>query len=159
MPPVTKAAKATKGAAAPETISAADIADALARAAAESCRQHERLHRVMTNGSPEIELEGIAGIASACDRHVKALVTAYEAAPAAEFPDDAQRRAASALWHASREFVRRFEESDLAQRELKKHSAQKLTELHTEFELEASAQLALRHAVSAYRKLRPDPAA
>lgn len=132
------------------------VADALARAAAESCRQHERLHLVMRGGSPQVELEGVAAVAEACDAHVGALVAAYEGATPAAFADEGQRRAASALWMASREFVRRHEGCNLAERELKRHSAQKLAELHTEFELQASALLALRQAVNAYRKLRPD---
>jgi hypothetical protein len=139
-----------------EVVTGHTVADALARAAAESCRQHERLHHVMQGGSPEVELQGVAGVAEAADAHVRSLVTAYETAAPGEFADDGQRRAANALYMASREFVRRHDGCDLAERELKRHSSQKLTELHAEYELQASAQLALRQAVSAYRKLRPD---
>lgn len=150
----TKAASRTTG----EFVAAHAVADALARAASESCRQHERLHGVMTSGSPEVELEGIAAIAEACDAHVRTLVTAFEGAAPGVWADDAQRKAAGALYMASREFVRRHDDCDLAERELKRHSAQKLTELHAEFELQASALLALRQAVTAYRKQRPDAA-
>ena len=132
------------------------VADALARAASETWRQHERLNAVMTSGNPEVELEGIAAVAEACDAHVRSLVAAYEGAAPGSFTDEAQRKAASALYMASREFVRRYDGCNLAERELKRHSAQKLAELHTEFELQASALLALRQAVTAYRKLRPD---
>lgn len=150
--------KASKGSARTtgEFVAGHAIADALARAASESCRQHERLHGVMTDGNPEVELEGVATVAEACDAHVRALVTAYEGAAPGSFTDESQRKAASALWMASREFVRRHDGCNLAERELKRHSAQKLAELHTEFELQASALLALRQAVTAYRKLRPD---
>lgn len=141
-----------------EFVGAHAVADALARAASESCRQHERLDAVMRNGNPEVELEGIATVAEACDAHVRTLVAAFERAAPGAFGDEAQRRAASALWLASRDFVRRHDGCDLAERELKRHSAQKLTELHAEFELQASALLALRQAVTAYRKLRPDAA-
>lgn len=135
------------------------VADALARAAAESCRQHERLDLVMRGGSPHVELEGVATVAEACDAHVAALVAAYEGATPSTFADEGQRKAAGTLYMASREFVRRHDGCNLAERELKRHSAQKLAELHTEFELQASALLALRQAVTAYRKLRPDPLA
>lgn len=130
------------------------VADALARAAAESCRQHERLHAVMSGGSPEVELQGIAAVAEACDAHVASLVGAYEQSTPGSFADESQRKAASALYMASREFVRRHDGTNLAERALKRHSAQKLAELHTEFELQASALLALRQAVQAYQKLR-----
>ncbi|MCU0622236.1 MAG: hypothetical protein MUF53_00060 [Gemmatimonadaceae bacterium] len=152
--------KAPKGSARTtgEFVAGHAVADALARAASESCRQHERLDAVMRNGSPEVELEGIAAVAAASDAHVRTLVAAYEGAAPGSFADDAQRKAASALWMASREFVRRHDGCNLAERELKRHSAQKLTELHAEFELQASALLALRQAVTAYRKLRPDAA-
>ncbi len=152
----TKSAKAAEFMAG-EAPASCDVADALARAAIESCRQHERLHAVVERGCPDIELTGIAGICEACDRHVMELTTAFErAAPGNGFPDETVRRAANSLWHASREFVRRHHGSDLAAQQLKRHSAQKLTELHTEFELQASALLALRQAVAAYRKVRPD---
>jgi hypothetical protein len=154
----TKTAKAQAAATlAAEAPRACDVADAMARAATESCRQHERLHAVMERGCPDIELNGIASVCEACDRHVTELATAFEAASQANgFPDEQARRAANSLWHASREFVRRHEGSDLAATQLKRHSAQKLTELHTEFELQASALLALRQAVVTYRRTRPD---
>lgn len=139
-----------------ETSTAPVVADALARAAAESARQHERLHRVMGNGQPELELEGIAAIAEACDAHVRALVAAYAGAAPGAFGSEDERRAAGSLYIASHDFVRRHEGCNLAERELKKHSAQKLTDLLAEYELQATALLALRQAVVAYRKLRPD---
>jgi hypothetical protein len=155
MGPVAKTSK-TSARTTGEFVAGYAIADALARAAAEACRQHERLHGVMVDGNPEVELEGVASVAAACDAHVAALVTAYEGAAPGSFTDDQQRKAASALWMASREFVRRHDGCNLAEQQLKRHSAQKLAELHTEFELQASALLALRQAVTAYRKLRPD---
>lgn len=137
--------------------SACAVADALARAAAESCRQHERLARVMSLGFPEVELTGVAAVAEACDRHVGDLVAAFETHDGDRgYPTDDDRRAANALWMASREFVRRWAGTDLAARELKRHSAEKLAALHADFELQASAQLALRQAVAAYGKVRPD---
>jgi hypothetical protein len=153
----TKTNKTPVAAPAVEGPTAVEVADAMARAAVESCRQHERLHAVMEHGCPEIELNGVAAVCASCDAHVKDLTQGFEkVSQANSFADDTLRRAANTLWHASREFVRRFEGSDLAAQQMKKHSAQKLTELHTEFELQASAQLALRQAVNAYRKVRPD---
>jgi hypothetical protein len=37
-----------------------------------------------------------------------------------------------------------------------KHSAEQLGAMHMEYELEASALLAMRHAADAYRKTRPE---
>ena len=62
---------------------------------------------------------------------------------------------ANNLWHACREYARRHSLSDRASGEFRAHDATKLASLGVEYELEASALLALQHAVDAYRKLRP----
>ena len=63
---------------------------------------------------------------------------------------------ANNLWQACREYARRHSLSDRASDEFRAHDAAKLTALGVEYELEASALLALQHAVDAYRKLRPE---
>jgi hypothetical protein len=63
---------------------------------------------------------------------------------------------ANNLWHACREYARRHSMSDRASGEFRAHDANKLNSLEVEYELEASALLALQHAVDAYRKLRPE---
>jgi len=62
---------------------------------------------------------------------------------------------ANNLWHACREYARRHSLSDRASGEFRAHGAAKFASLGVEYELEASALLALQHAVDAYRKLRP----
>jgi hypothetical protein len=59
---------------------------------------------------------------------------------------------------ASREFARRQRTSSRAARDLGdgKHSTERLGELTLDYDLEASALLALKHAAESYRKLRPD---
>ena len=65
-------------------------------------------------------------------------------------------RKANNLWHACREYARRHSLSDRASGEFRAHDATKLAALGVEYELEASALLALQHAVDAYRKIRPE---
>jgi hypothetical protein len=72
--------------------------------------------------------------------------------------DEVWWKNANALWLASREFLRRHKGTDVSSRQLKEHGPGKLGELHTEYELEASALLALRHAADSYRKARPSAA-
>ncbi|MFI5245082.1 MAG: hypothetical protein ACHQQR_07655, partial [Gemmatimonadales bacterium] len=69
-------------------------------------------------------------------------------------PDDFWR-AANTLWHASREYARRHRSCDSLTMKRSKHSSDKLGEITLEYELEASALLALRQAIAAYRKLQP----
>jgi hypothetical protein len=57
---------------------------------------------------------------------------------------------------AAREFIRRQQMSDDDSKQFTQHSADHLAMLRSEFELEASALLALRHATRDYAKLRGD---
>ena len=70
--------------------------------------------------------------------------------------DEAFWHAANALWHASREYARRHHSCDTLHAKISRRSTDALGALTLEYELEASALLALRHAVSGYRKLRSD---
>ena len=70
--------------------------------------------------------------------------------------EDADARAsANALWLAAREYLRRHSIAEKASRQLQQHDVEKLGDLHFEYELEASALLALKQAASGYAKLRP----
>ena len=70
--------------------------------------------------------------------------------------DESWWHKANALWHASREYARRHAGcNDLAKRLSAKHDPEKLSAMQMEYELEASALLALRHAADAYLKTRP----
>ena len=94
-----------------------------------------------------------------CDRMLARMAEAYEKEGARTHPDgddEAWWHKANALWHASREFARRHLESDRAARRTStKHAPAALAQLNMEYELEASAMLALRQSLDAYRKVRP----
>ena len=96
-----------------------------------------------------------------CDETLGALSAAYHEVAAAVQPkgeDEQWWHRANALWLASREYLRRHSLTDRASRDLKSHDPAQLEKLQTEFELEASALLGLRHAADAYLKDRPTAA-
>jgi hypothetical protein len=136
-------------------------ADALFRAADECCYQHDRIGRVLAKSSVEVELDSVQRACELCDKTLRALLEAYEGASAQVHPtgtDEAWWKNANALWLASREFLRRHKGCDVSSRQFKQHGPGKLGELHADYELEASALLAVRHAADAYRKARPTAA-
>ena len=92
------------------------------------------------------------------DTHLDAMTAAYEttATAAPEAKDERWWHAANGLWHASREYRRRHSGTNHVSRLAGKHSREKLAELAMEYELERSALMALKQAVSAYRAVRPD---
>jgi hypothetical protein len=135
-----------------------DCADALFRAAHECCHQHDRVARVLRKSEVEEEVQAVQRLCASCDEDLRALTAAYEEASASVHPtgdDEGWWHRANALWLASREYLRRNGGCNAASRELKEHGPERLGELHTEFELEASALLALRHAAEAYQRDRP----
>lgn len=135
-----------------------DSGDALLRAAREACRQHERVSHLLELGSGEEELQEAAVVCDLADSHLANRTRAYEAVAAdgkGKTHDDFWR-AANTLWHASKEYARRHGSCDACTTRLSKHSSDKLGELTLEYELEASALLALRQAIAAYRKFRPE---
>jgi hypothetical protein len=134
-----------------------DSGDALLRAALEACRHHERVSHLLEKGSADDELHDAAAMCDLSDRHLAARTKAYESVAASgrgKTPDDFWR-AANTLWHASREYARRHRSCDSLTMKRSKHSSDKLGEITLEYELEASALLALRQAIAAYRKLQP----
>ena len=137
-------------------------ADALYRAAAECCRQHERVARLLAKSSDDGEEKAAYATLDHCDGVLAEMAGAYEKAAARAHPDGDDAgwwHRANTLWHASREFARRHGESDRAARRTSTaHGPVALAELNMEYELEASALLALRHAVDAYQKVRPTAA-
>jgi len=135
-----------------------DTADILYRTAAECCRQHRRYGRLVEMATPEIEQRGALRLVAASDEQLSEAATAYETSCMTvngERKDDWWHKANN-LWHASREYARRHSLSDRASGEFRAHDVTKLAALGVEYELEASALLALQHAVDAYRKLRPE---
>lgn len=134
------------------------LADALYRSAQECCRQHDRLAKLMARAGDQPDEADIQASCHACDGALHELVDRYEQAAANVRPekDEAWWHRANALWLASRDYLRHHEDCDALTRRMSQHDAQRLTNLHTEYELEASALLGLRHASDAYCKARPD---
>ncbi len=137
-----------------------DAADALCRAARESCQQHVRLSRLLALGAEDVEFQGAAHIAGLSDQMLSDATMRYELAATdgrGKEPED-WWRAANALWMASREYTRRCAASDAAGARFKRHGTAQLGELTLDYELEMSARMALKQACTAYGALRPDTA-
>jgi hypothetical protein len=135
-----------------------EAADALFRAAIEAGRQHERVARCSGRGCCDDELSEMAELCELGHRHLAARTDAWETA-AAEGQgkrDDTFWHATNSLWHASREYSRRHSSCDALTSKASRRSTDALGALTLEYELEASALLALNHAVTAYRKVRSD---
>lgn len=138
-----------------------DAADALFRAAAECCHQHDRASRIHAKASLETEVESTQRACEECDGTLRDLVALYERAAESVVPagkDEAWWHSANALWLAGREYLRRQGGCDSSSKDLKDHGPGRLNALHSEYELEASALLALRQAAEAYKRLRPSAA-
>ena len=135
-----------------------DAADALFRCASECCRQHKRYARLIGIAVMPEEQSAAARIVAVCDEELTKMGAVYHAAAVAATKngDDAWRHAANMLWHASREYLRHHRGAEVASRAMRSHSSEKLGELAVEYELEASALLALRQSVECYRKIRPN---
>ncbi|HUQ80624.1 MAG TPA: hypothetical protein VM076_05795 [Gemmatimonadaceae bacterium] len=156
--PKTKQRRATAPATTAPQPTICDKADILFRSAAECCRQHRRYARLVEMETDEEEQRAALRLAVACDEQLAAASTAYESSCMkvnGERNDEWWHRANN-LWQACREYARRHSLSDRASGEFRAHDASKLTALGVEYELEASALLAMQHAVDAYRKLRPE---
>jgi hypothetical protein len=135
-------------------------ADALYRAAVECCRQHDRAARLhQGSAEPELEHKHVDALCAMCDGSLSEMSAAYESAAASVHPDGDETwwHKANSMWHASREYARRHAGcDDLSHRLSAKHDPKQLSAMQLEYELEASALLALRHAAEAYRKTRPE---
>jgi hypothetical protein len=133
-------------------------ADQLYRAANECVRQRERYSKLVASSAADSELESTLRLASLCDELLEQSVQAYEDAVAKDggAKSESWWHSANSLWLASREYRRRHHEVDESSRRLGAHSPSKLTELALQYDLEASALLALDHALASYRKCCPD---
>jgi hypothetical protein len=133
-------------------------ADALYRAAVECCRQHDRAAKLSGAEEPELEHKHLDEMCRMCDGSLVEIADEYNKAAAHIHPvtDEAWWHRANALWHASREYARRHAGCDALSKGVSgKHGAESLASMQMEYELEASALLALRHAADAYLKTRP----
>lgn len=151
-------AAASKEAPKPTIEAVREAADALFRAANECCHQHDRASRIVEKSAVEEELASAHRMCEICDDALRELTAAYEestASVAPTGPDEGWWRHANELWLASKQYLRRHSGCDAATKQLKNHGPEQFGELQTEYELEASALLALRHAAEAYQRDRP----
>ena len=132
-------------------------ADRLYRAAAECVRQRQRYGALVEAGAAEEEVKAALQVASLCDDLLQESIEAYEKAPVigASKEEEWYRKAIN-LWQASRDYERRHSATDASTRRVGTATASGLKNLAMEYDLEASALLALQHTLSAYRKISPD---
>lgn len=135
-----------------------DCCDALARTAAETCRQHERLGRLSALGVAKTELGAAHAMVDTIDLALAETVRDFEKVCGKGAGSDSAevRAAANTMWLAAREYLRRHSIAEKASRQLTQHDADVLGDLHFEYELEASALLGLKQATATYQKLRPE---
>ncbi|MFP5356421.1 MAG: hypothetical protein ACLGIK_14955 [Gemmatimonadota bacterium] len=133
-------------------------ADRMFRAAQECVRQRQRYARLVDHGAHEEEQQAALRVACLCDEVLQAGAKSYEtvSATASAHRDEDWWHKANALWHAVREYSRRHQGCNQDSRRFSNHSPARLGELAMEYDLEASALLALQHAVTAYRKVVPE---
>lgn len=132
-------------------------ADRLYRAATECVRQRQRYAALVENGTMEEEQDAALQLASTCDALLLSAIGAYETAPSVGVAKEEEwYRKAVMLWQASREYQRRHGGVDLKSRRMSAHTPEQLKDLAMEYDLEASALLALQHAVAAYKKCVPE---
>jgi len=149
-------------------------ADAMLRAALECCHQHDRYARLVTRPALEAEHRAADEMCIVVTNALIEMADAYceaakELRPGGS-PDEEWWHRANALWHASREYGRRQTCAERRSRHVRgskhnsgnnsgkhaaKHGPNGLGDLVLQYDLEASALLALRQAADAYRKTRP----
>ena len=132
--------------------------DALYRAAIESCRQHRRYSAVVECGASAKEQNRTRALVTLCDDHLAEAADSYEKTAGRTDGLRAEEwwRRANALWLAARECARRHSASRRSSRHLELQDANTIYELSMDYDLEASALLALSQAADAYRKVRPE---
>jgi hypothetical protein len=130
-------------------------ADRMFRAAMECIRQRERYARLVGSGAHDHEQQSALRVAVVCDEILDEAVAAYEKhAKEPSRGDDEWRRQANALWHAAREYRRRPATSNPSAGSAAKSGS--LQKLAMEYDLEASALLALKLALGGFRQICPD---
>ena len=131
-------------------------ADALYRAACECSHQQERAARLSAEPAVASERKLSQRMCSLADDALGEMALAYERAAARFQPDKTESwwRKANILWLAAREYQVHHQGCDDLSRQLDSQDAGMLSELHLEYELAASALLAMRQAAEAYRKAR-----
>jgi hypothetical protein len=126
------------------------------RAASECMRQRERYARLVASGAHDLEQLSALRVAAVCDEVLSETMASYEKlARETSHGDDEWRRQANGLWHACREYRRRPVAKDLKPGKSNARGA-KLQKLALEYDLEASALLALKLALGSFRQICPD---
>ena len=134
-------------------------ADALYRAAVECCRQHDRAAKLHRDSEPELEHRHADTLCKVCDDSLREMTEAYSEAAASLTPsrDEAWWHKANALWHSAREYSRRHAGCEAMSRKVSSnHKPEQLANMQMEYELLASAMLAMRQAADAYCRTRPE---
>ena len=134
-------------------------ADGLFRVATECIRQQDRCAHLGALSCAQTEKRVTQSAARHSIDALASMLESYEKSSAnvkVEGADEAWWRKANAIWMASREFARRHSGTDAAAKDLSTPDAGRFGELALDFELEASALLALRQAADAYRQVRPE---
>ncbi len=142
-----------------DIVSPIAASDALCRTAAETCHQRDRRARLSQLGAAKWELAAAEALVDTCDLALEECVREFENICRNDSLSDSieLRQAASALWLAAREYIRRLSIANRASRQLgQQHDAEAFSDLRLEYELEASSLLALKQAVGVYTKLRPE---
>jgi hypothetical protein len=136
-------------------------ADAMLRAALECCHQHDRYARLVSRPALEAEHRAADEMCVVVTNALLEVADSYgEAAKDLRpngSPDEEWWHRANSLWHASREYGRRQTCCERHSQRTKgvKRNPDGLADLVLQYDLEASALLALRQAADAYRKTRP----
>ena len=134
-------------------------ADALYRAAVECCRQHDRSAKLHRDSEPELEHQHVDALCKVCDDSLREMTEAYSkaAAKVTQARDESWWHKANALWHAAREYSRHHAGCEAMSRKVSSnHKPEQLVNMQMEYELLASAMLALRQAADAYCRTRPE---
>jgi isocitrate/isopropylmalate dehydrogenase len=138
-------------------------ADGLYRTAVECIRQQDRVAHLSTKECAQTE-KRLARIASRQAREaMDTMLESYEKSSARLKPDgddEAWWKRANAVWMAAREFARRHVSVDALAKDMTddERQSESFGNLAMDFELEASALLALRQATDAYHTVRPQAA-
>lgn len=134
-------------------------ADGLYRIADECIRQQDRCAHLGSLSCAQTEKRLAHSAARYAIEALASMIESYEKASSSlkvDGADEAWWRKANAIWMSSREFARRHSGTDAASKNLEAPDAGRFGELALDFELEASALLALRQAADAYRQVRPE---
>ncbi len=133
-------------------------ADGLFRIAVECIRQQDRCAHLGALSCGQTEKRLAQNAARQSIEALSAMIESYGTASSTikvEGADEVWWRKANAIWMASREFARRHSGTDVASKNLEAPDAGRFGELAVDFELEASALLALRQSAESYAHVRP----